>query len=374
MIDTSRLIQTFLDLVQIDSLTFNEGGVAEYVAERLKNLGIEVEIDSAGQKVGSNTGNVIAFLPGSNAPTILFIAHMDTVSPGENIKPRIENNLIKSNGQTILGADDKAGIAIILELFQTVLENNLSHGGIEAVFTIAEEKGLLGSKNLELSRLRGRYAYVLDGDGPVGGIVIKAPSQNSIKATFYGKAAHAGLEPEKGINAIQAVSLAISRMKLGRIDGETTSNIGVIKGGLASNIVPAEAEIEGEARSHSEQKLNSQTKLMCDCIKEASKTVGTRVEIDLSRAYDAFTLSEQDEVVKLAVEAARKIGMAPKLIASGGGSDTNIFNKAGIPAVNLSVGYTNVHSTNEQIAVKDLELAARLAVEIVSCPEVLRGN
>lgn len=149
MIDTSRLIQTFLDLVQIDSLTFNEGGVAEYVAERLKNLGIEVEIDSAGQKVGSNTGNVIAFLPGSNAPTILFIAHMDTVSPGENIKPRIENNLIKSNGQTILGADDKAGIAIILELFQTVLENNLSHGGIEAVFTIAEEKGLLGSKNLE---------------------------------------------------------------------------------------------------------------------------------------------------------------------------------------------------------------------------------
>lgn len=365
MIDTSRLIQTFLDLVQIDSLTFNEGGVAEYVAERLKNLGIEVEIDSAGQKVGSNTGNVIAFLPGSNAPTILFIAHMDTVSPGENIKPRIENNLIKSNGQTILGADDKAGIAIILELFQTVLENNLSHGGIEAVFTIAEEKGLLGSKNLELSRLRGRYAYVLDGDGPVGGIVIKAPSQNSIKAIFYGKAAHAGLEPEKGINAIQAVSLAISRMKLGRIDGETTSNIGVIKGGLASNIVPAEAEIEGEARSHSEQKLNSQTKLMCDCIKEASKTVGTRVEIDLSRAYDAFTLSEQDEVVKLAVEAARKIGMAPKLIASGGGSDTNIFNKAGIPAVNLSVGYTNVHSTNEQIAVKDLELAARLAVEIV---------
>jgi len=366
MVNSSRLVQTFLDLVQIDSLTFDEKRVAEYIVRHLKELGLKVRIDDAGKKVGSNTGNIMAFLPGeSSSPTILFCAHIDTVAPGQGIKPRFEGEKIKSSGPTILGADDKAGVAIILEILRVILEENIPHGEIEAVFTIAEEKGLFGSKNLDLSFLKARYAYVLDGEGQAGKIITRAPSQNSIKATFYGKAAHAGVEPEKGINAIQAASLAISKMRLGRLDSETTANIGLIKGGSASNIVPAQAEIEGEARSLSEEKLKAQTEHICQCIDEASKAVGTRVEVNLSRAYDAFCLSERDEVVKIALEAARRLNLRPELISSGGGSDTNIFNKIGIPAVNLSIGCANAHTTEEEVSVSELEKAARFTLEIV---------
>ncbi|MEW6189167.1 MAG: M20/M25/M40 family metallo-hydrolase [Actinomycetota bacterium] len=373
MINTSRLVKTFSELIKVDSLTFYEERVAEYIANKLGELDIDVCIDDAGERVGGDTGNVIAHLPGNtSAPTLLFNAHLDTVEPGIGIEPQIKDGIIRSKGDTILGADDKAGVAIILEMLYVLKASGLPHGDIEVVFTIAEEKGLFGSKNLDLSRFKAKFGYILDCEGPPGRIVTRAPFQDSIKALFKGKSAHAGICPERGINAIQAAAIAISRMNLGRIDDETTANIGVIKGGLAANIVPEETSIEGEARSLSLQKLEAQVRHMESCLTEGGKTVGAKLDLEVSRVYDGFTLSSEDEVVKIAMDAARAVGIEPKLIATGGGSDANVFNKAGISTVNLSVGAVNVHSTNEQIAIADLEVVANMTLEIVRL--VSRGS
>lgn len=368
MIDSGRLLSTFLDLVKIDSLTFNEKSLANYIGKRLKKMGISFEIDSAGQKVGGNTGNLIARLPAwgkLKARPILFAAHMDTVAPGTGVKPIVENDTVRSEGDTILGADDKAGCAIILESLQSLIEENLPHGDIEVVFTIAEEKGLLGAKHLDFNRLKAKWAFVMDGNGTIGNIIVKAPYQDALKIVFKGRAAHAGVNPEKGINSIKAASIAVSRMKLGRIDEETTANMGIIKGGRAINIVPDETIIEGEARSHSKAKLKMQVRHMLDCAKAANKELGTKTKVELNRLYDGFAFSEKDRVVGVAMEAVRRIGVTPKLVASGGGSDTNIFNKAGIRAVNLSIGAKDVHTTSETSSVKAMVNAAEMVMELI---------
>ncbi|MDI6891890.1 MAG: M20/M25/M40 family metallo-hydrolase [Actinomycetota bacterium] len=366
MLDSKRLVKTFIELVEIDSTTFDEKKVADYLIDKLKELGADVRVDSAGEKVGSNTGNVIARLPGDfPTPAILFDSHMDTVEPGVGIKPRVEGGVIRSDGKTILGADDKAGVAAILELLQSLSEQTFPHGDVEVVFTIAEERGLLGSKNLDLTQFKSKLAYVLDGEGPVGRITLKAPSQNSIKVLFKGKAAHAGVCPEKGINAIQAAARAISKMKLGRIDEETTANIGIIRGGLAPNIVPEESFVEGEARSHLLEKLRVQTEHMRQCFLRAGESTGARVDIDVERSFDGFSLDEESEVVKFTTMAMRRVGLRPKFVVSGGGSEANIFNKGDIPAVNLSVGARDVHSTREWITVADLESLVKVLIEMV---------
>ncbi len=358
---------TFLDLVKISSLSLREKRVAEYAAECLKSLGLKVTVDSAGDSIGGESGNIIAYLPANQdrGIPILLNAHMDTVNPGEGIVPIIEVNSIKSNGDTILGADDKAGMSVIIEVLRSIREDNLKHGDIEVIFTVAEEIGLLGSKNLDLSKLKARYAFVFDGEGDTGRIVTRAPSQNSIKAKFIGKAAHAGLNPEEGVNAIVAASDAISAMNLGRIDSETTANVGVIKGGIAPNIVPPDAYFEGEARSLSEEKLKRQTEHMEKCLKDSSLKAGTQVEIEISRVYSSFNLKSSDKVLKIAVEAAKRLNIETEFVSSGGGSDTNIFNESGIPAVNLSLGYRNVHTTDEHIQISDLTKAAKHLQEIV---------
>ncbi len=264
-----------------------------------------------------------------------------------------------------MGGDNKAGVAIIMEAARIVVEKNLDHGPIEIVLTVAEEKGLLGSKNLEFSALHADVAFVLDAEGDAGTLILKAPSQDSIKAVFTGRSAHAGVDPEKGINAIQAASKAVACMNLGRIDGESTANIGVIAGGIAGNIVPPEAMVEGEARSHSMAKLKSQILHMVRCIEKAAHQVGARVDIDVSRAYEAFSLNEEDPVVALAIASIQALGLVPSLGSSGGGSDANIFNHSGIPALNLGVGEDSVHSVDEKIAVDNLELGVEILLQII---------
>jgi len=368
LINSGRLLSTFLDLVKIDSLTFAEKSLANYIGKRLKKMGISFEIDSAGRKVGSDTGNLIARLPArgkSNARPILFAAHMDTVAPGTGVKPVVRNDTVRSNGDTVLGADDKAGCGIILESLQSLIEENLPHGDIEVVFTIAEEKGLLGAKCLDFNKLKAKWGFVMDGDGTIGNIIVKAPYQDALKIVFKGKAAHAGVNPEKGISAIRGASIAISRMKLGRIDEETTANMGVIEGGRAINIVPDETVIEGEARSHSKAKLKVQVRHMLACAKEANREVGTKTEVELKRLYDGFAFSEKDRVVSVAMEAASRIGVTPNLVASGGGSDTNIFNKEGIRAVNLSVGAKDVHTTDESVSIEAMVKAAEMVIQLI---------
>ncbi|QXM06830.1 M20/M25/M40 family metallo-hydrolase [Crassaminicella indica] len=366
MINKERIVNEFLKYVQIDSPTKREGQFANFIAKELKNIGLEVHIDNAGEKVGSDTGNVIARLEGSkDIEPILFSCHMDTVSPGEGIKPVVKDGVIYSDGTTVLGGDDKAGIAAVVEALKVIKEKNIEHGPIEVVFSIYEEGGLFGAKNLDYTKIQSKRAFVLDSGGDPGQIIIKGPAQDKINAKIIGKPAHAGVCPEEGISAIQVAARAISSMNLLRIDEETTANVGVIQGGKVTNIVCPEVEIKAEARSLNNEKLDKQTAHMVKCLEEAAKEFKAEVEIDTKRMYSAFSIDEDDEIVNIVRKACENIGLKPFTQASGGGSDTNILNGHGIKAVNLGIGEKKPHTLEEHLKIEDLVNSARLVVEII---------
>lgn len=366
MVNPKRMVEEFLELVKIDSVSGKERQVADLLKEKLAGLGLEVTEDGAGRKVGSDTGNIIGRLPGSGSgPVLLLCAHMDTVEPGRGVKPRIEGGVIRSAGDTVLGADDKAGIVTILEVLRIIREQSISHSGLEVVFTIWEEGGLFGAKNLDFDLLSARIGFVLDSDGSPGTIITRAPSQDSIGASIKGRAAHAGINPEDGINAIQVASHAIAQMKLGRIDHETTCNIGLITGGKATNIVPDSATLDGESRSLDAGKREALTAAICQAIREAAAKFGAEVNIVTETQYLDFNLSKESPPVQLACEAAVKLGLTPKLEKTGGGSDANIFNSRGIATAVLGIGMKKVHTTEEYIALDDLSGNAVYLLEIV---------
>ncbi|WP_350343646.1 M20/M25/M40 family metallo-hydrolase [Proteinivorax tanatarense] len=366
MVNEQRLLDDFFELIGIDSESKNEGQLAKHLTQKLKDLGFEVYIDDAGEAIGGETGNIIARLKGNdkNKPSMLFAAHMDTVSPGKGVKASVKDGKIVSDGTTILGADDKAGIAAVLEMARVLKEANACFGDIEAIFTIAEEGGLFGAKNLDYSKVQSKKGYILDSDGKPGTIVNQGPCQDKIAVTIKGISAHAGLKPEEGISAIQVASKAINNMKLLRIDEDTTANIGVIKGGTATNVVCDKVEILAEARSTSEDKLDAQSNHMKKCFEEAAKEYNTEADVTIERVYPAFKLEEDEPVVNLAKEKSSKLGLSPNLKATGGGSDTNIFNGNGISCVNLGVGMNKPHTLEENIEVKDLVDTTKLIIEI----------
>lgn len=366
MINEKRLVDRFLEYVQIDSPTKHERKFADHLKAEIEKMGLEVYMDRAGEKVGSDSGNLICRLKGNTlGDSILFSAHMDTVSPGLGIKPEIKDGVIYSDGTTILGADDKAGVAVILEVVETIIENDIPHGDIELVFSIFEEGGLYGVKNLDYDKINSKFGFVLDSGGSPGEIIVQGPAQNKINAKFIGKEAHAGVAPENGISAIQIAAEAIANMKLLRIDDETTANIGSIEGGGPTNIVTKEVMIKGEARSLKDDKLKSQTDHMVKAMEEGAKKFNGKVEIDIDTVYGAFKVEEDAEIVKKVKQACENLGLESYTTSSGGGSDTNILNMEGISAVNLGIGMKKPHTLEEHIAIKDLENASKLALEIV---------
>lgn len=366
MINKERLLNRFLEYVQIDSPTKNEKQFAEHLMKEMEAIGFDVMMDDAGEKVGSNSGNLIGKLTGlTQGETILLSAHMDTVSPGVGVKPHIKDGIIYSDGTTVLGGDDKAGIAAIMEALETIKERKLPHGNIEVVFTIHEEGGLYGAKNLAYDKINSKIGFVFDSSRMPGEIIVQAPAKNNIKATFIGKGAHAGVAPEEGISAIQIASEAVSNMKLLRIDEETTANIGFISGGQATNIVASEAIIEAEVRSLKEDKLIKQTDHMIRCCEEAAERFGGKVKLEVEEGYGAIDIDVNHEIVKKVEKACKNIGLEPQAAFSGGGSDANVFNQNGITAVNLGIGQRAPHSLNEHLYIKDLEASAKLALEII---------
>ena len=299
--DKDRIVSKFIEYVKIPSPSYKEGDFAKVLKRDMEELGFEVIVDKAGEKAGSNTGNLIGYLKGNkDVEPIMFCAHMDTVTPCENIEPIIEDGIIKSKGNTILSADDKAGIIGILEGIRYIKENNIPHGDIEVVFTICEEVGLYGSKYLDYSKIKSKMAFVLDASGEIGGVNVQGPAQTQIHAKFHGKAAHAGLSPEKGINAIQVASKAINNMNLLRIDEETTANVGIIRGGTATNIVADYAEMELEARSLKEEKLEKQVDHMIKAMEKAAEEFGAKVDIDVK--YAAVPEIQQERFDKYGVK------------------------------------------------------------------------
>ena len=368
MVNEKRLIESFMELVRIDSISREERNLADFLIEKLEDLGLEVIVDQAGEKVESNSGNIIARLRGNikKATPIMFSAHMDTVVPGKNIKPVCDGEKIISDGKTILGADDKAAIAALFEVMHIIKENNIPYGDIEIVFSICEEIGLKGAKNLDISSLNAQMGFVLDAGGQVGKIITTAPSQNSLEITIYGKSAHAGSNPEEGINAIQVAGFALSRMKLGRIDKETTANIGIISGGKATNIIPDEVTLKGEIRSRKEEKLEKYTERLKTIIEDTAQEFKAKAEVKINREYSCYNLSSDDRVVKISMKAVKNMGLSPELCPSGGGSDANIFNKKGFPSVVLAIGMEKVHTVDEYILVKNLKNTAQCVLSIIN--------
>ena len=363
----SRLVNEFIELVQIDSETKHEEKIAPVLIKKLEDLGFSVYQDDAHTRNGHGAGNIIATLNGrEDIEPIYFTVHMDTVVPGKGIKPEIrDDGYIYSDGTTILGADDKAGIAALFEMARRLKEQSIEHGTIQFIITAGEENGLRGAKELEREKIIAKYGYAVDSDGKVGGIVVAAPFQAKIEVKIFGKTAHAGVEPEKGISAITLAAKAIAEMKLGRIDHETTANIGRFEGGKATNIVCDEVLILAEARSIQKSKLDYQTKHMKETFEKVAEKLGGRAEMDVQIMYPGFSVNESDKVVQIAVEAVRNIGRTPQIGVSGGGSDANIISSFGIPTVNLSVGYENIHTTKERMPIEELEKLADLLVEIV---------
>ena len=375
MIDQERIRNFLIELIKIDSLSRQEYHVAMRLKRELEELGASVVIDDAGEKVGGNVGNVIARFPG-NAPQsqpLLLSAHMDTVVPGEGIVPILEGDILRTNGKTVLGGDDKSGVAIICEVLRVIKDNRLPCGDIEVVFTICEEAGLIGAKCLDIAKLRARTGLVLDSDS-VGFLFTKAPAANRMEFRVHGLEAHAGVCPERGINAIKVAAEGIAQMQLGRIDHETTANIGVVEGGMAVNIVPNQVILKGEARSHSSEKLKTQTENMQRCLDEAAarhalelngKQYQARVEAKIERDYDRMDVPESAPIVQLVHAAARNLNLEVKTRATGGGCDANILNQKGLVVANLGTGMREIHTVNEWLDLKDLYLSAQMVLEIV---------
>jgi len=355
-VNKDRLIEEFLELVQIDSETKYESEISSILKEKFKNLGLNVVEDNAKELTGHGAGNLICSLKGTKieADPIYFTSHMDTVVPGKGVKPSLKDGYIVSDGTTILGADDKAGLAAMLETIRILQENNIEHGNIQFVITVGEESGLVGAKALDPSLLNAAFGYAIDSNGLVGDIIVAAPTQAKLFAKIKGKTAHAGVAPEKGVSAITLAAKAISKMPLGRIDEETTANIGRFEGGQQTNIVCDYVEVLAETRSLVTEKMEKQTKKMTDAFVSAAQQYGGDADVEVEVMYPGYDQKDGDQVVEVAKRAAKAIGRESKLVQSGGGSDANVIAGYGIPTVNLAVGYEEIHTTNERMPIEEL--------------------
>ncbi|TYO98714.1 tripeptide aminopeptidase [Geothermobacter ehrlichii] len=374
-VNQQAIIEEFARQAAIASPSKREGAMAAYLTERFRRLGGEVSMDDAGERVGGEVGNLLVRLPGTRAgEPLLLSVHMDTVSPCEGVEPVLVDGVFRSAGETVLGADDKAGIVELIEALETVRRLGIGHPPLEIVITVCEEIGLAGAKHFDVSRLTARRGYAFDTNG-VDRLIHRAPGSNRLRITIDGREAHAGIAPEKGLSAIEVAARAIAAMPLGRIDEETTANIGTIEGGIARNIVPRTVRMEGEARSHSSRRLEEQTRAMLEAVERAAdatsrqidgERVRARIEADVWLDYPIMHVPVEAEVIRLAAGAAAGLGRSLEVGTAGGGSDANIFNQAGIETVILGTGMERVHTVDEQVRVADMAAVAELLVEILA--------
>jgi tripeptide aminopeptidase len=367
MINEQRIVDNFLDMVKIPSPSLNERAVADYVKAKLEKMGLEVTEDNAGETCEGNAGNIIGVLKakGSNTKKVLFSAHMDTVLPCDKIVPIMEDGIIKSDGTSVLGGDDKAGIAAIMEMVEQIIENDLDHPEIVVVFSIAEEIGLFGARAMDIEKYNPDFGIIIDSGGKPGVITVQAPYAAKGKIEIIGKPAHAGLEPENGINALVVASHAITKLRLGRVDENTTSNIGVITGGSAVNIVMPSVSMMYEARSFDGKVLDELLAETKAIFTEVAAEFGAEFKETITKGYDGFKVEAGSEILNVLEKACNDINIEYKPMKSGGGSDTNIYNTKGIPSVNLGIGMSKVHTKEEFIKIEDLIGCTKLLLSII---------
>ncbi|GIV05664.1 MAG: hypothetical protein KatS3mg016_1239 [Fimbriimonadales bacterium] len=366
-IQNDRLVDLFTTLCSINSPPRQERAVVEYVKGFLRGLGLELREDNAAEVVGGDANNLIATLPANitGAPKIFFSAHFDTVEPNPNLKIIVQDGIIKTDGATILGADDKAGMSAILEAVRIIVENNLPHGQIQLLLTVCEEIGLRGARALDLSLVDSDFGFVYDTGPPVGTVITQTPTHDTMLVRLIGKPAHAGVEPEKGINAIQIAAHAISQMKLGRIDAETTANIGSIHGGQATNVVCPEVVITAEARSLNPDKVNAQIAHMTQLFEQAAQQFGGQAIIEIDRHYEGYTLTENDLPVQVVRRALHRLGMDAPMRPTGGGSDANVFIARGLPCCVVGTPHQKIHTHEEFVLIEDLAKSVDLTLAII---------
>lgn len=362
MINEKRLLERFLEYIQIDSESGGEGAFAGRLKEEFGKMGIAAAQDRAGE----HAGNLFVSIPGNEEQEpLLFTAHMDTVVPGRGICPKIQDGLIFSGGDTILGGDDKSGIAAVMEAVQVITERGLDHRPIEILFTVQEETGLNGSRGADLSAVRSRYSLAVDGCGPMDEIVTVGAGQANIGIEITGRAAHAGNSPEQGVSAIMAAADAVSSMRLLKIDEETTANIGSIMADNPTNIVCSHVKMAAEVRSRSKEKLDRQVRHMRDCVENACKKHGAGFRFDTTYPYASFRV-EDEAFLGLVRSAYERMGVQCKCGATMVGSDSNILNEKGIISIVIPTGMTNPHALTEQISVEDLKFTAGLMLELMA--------
>lgn len=368
LVNKERMLAEFKEIVAVPCHTLQERPVFEMLRAKLESLGFTVEEDDAGEKLGGNCGNLWAFLPGNKggAVSVMLSAHMDGVEPCGGTTVVQKDGVLYSDGTTILGGDDKSGVVAILEGVRMLVEENAAHGDIQIFFTIAEEGGVNGSRCMDRSKIKAEVAYALDGEGAPGEIVIGAPGQYRYKISVHGKKAHGGVEPEKGINAIMIAAKALAEVKrYGRIDEETTCNIGIIGGGVATNVVPDLVVIEGDVRSRNNDKLEAIREEVVSTICNAVEKYGAKVTAEVEHKYSGFLIDTESTVVKLAKSACAMYGFAPDITQTGGGSDANFINAYGVPCVILGTGMQNVHTVEEFLKEEDLYNSALMVYGIL---------
>ena len=370
------VVTTFTELAAIPSPPGAERPVADRVARHLRELDLDVSEDDAGARIDASAGNLLARLPptdGGGVP-LFFCAHLDTVPPEGPIEPVVEDGVVRNAAGTILGADNKAAVAVMLEAAARVLAERRPHAGIELLFTPKEEVGLLGAGAFDDKRLHARIGYVYDQAAPIGEVILGAPHSHSMEVRFHGRAAHAGMYPEEGRSAIAAAARAIADMRLGRIDDESSANVGVIGGGTAGNVVPEWCTFLAEARSHDETKLAEIVKEMLESITFAAGLEGCEVETEVHKSYRGYRFARGDLAVRLASDALQREGYEPRFALSGGAADANVFNERGLACVNLANGMVDIHTPDERIAVADLERMVDVTLALVEVARTAGGS
>jgi tripeptide aminopeptidase len=357
----------FLELAAIASPSRHERAVADRCSAYLRELGLDPHED-APPEPGDEAGNIVCRIPataGEDGTPILLCAHMDTVQPSTGIEPVVADGVVTNRLDTILGGDNKAAVAAMLEGVRRIVADGRPHAGIELVLSVQEETGLQGVKALDCARLAARIGYVYDHAAPIGVLATTCPSQYSIDATFIGRSAHAGIAPQDGRNAIAAAAHALSELRFGRLDEETTANVGTIAGGVARNIVADRCDVRLEVRSLSHERALKECQLMLDTLAHAANVAECELETTATQEYRAYKLRRTDPVVQIAWAALEGRGFTPSLHATGGGADSHLFNERGIPCVNIANGMDLIHTPAERIAVADVEAMADVTLALV---------
>jgi tripeptide aminopeptidase len=369
----SDVLALFTELAALPSPPGEERAVADHVLRYLRDLALTVDEDDAGARIGSTIGNLYCRLEptdGSGVP-LFFCAHLDTVPPDGPIQPVVEDGVVRNAGGTILGADNKSAVAAMLEATRRLVAEGRPHGGVELLFTPKEEVGLQGAEAFDPSRLHARTGFVYDHAGPIGEIILGAPHQASLDVHVRGRAAHSGMYPEEGRSAIAAAARAIADLRLGRLDEETTANVGEITGGTARNIVPEHCRFAAEARSHDERKLADLVQEMLDAITFAAAEAECDVETGVERHFSGYRFKRDALPVRIAAAGLQQAGFEPSHGLSGGGADANVFNERGLECVNLANGMANIHTPEEHIAVEDLERMVEVTLELVEAARTM---